>query len=34
MRLSGGTLAVLDAAWLHPSGYDVRVELRRRAGGA
>ena len=27
MRLSGGTLAVLDAAWLHPSGYDVRIEL-------
>jgi myo-inositol 2-dehydrogenase/D-chiro-inositol 1-dehydrogenase len=27
MRLSGGSLAVLDAMWLHPSGYDVRVEL-------
>ncbi len=27
MRLSGGTLAVLDAAWLHPYGYDVRIEL-------
>ncbi len=27
MRLSGGTLAVLDAAWLHPSGYDMRIEL-------
>ena len=27
MRLSGGTLAVLDAAWLHPSGYDCRIEL-------
>ena len=27
MRLSGGTLAVLDAAWLHPFGYDVRIEL-------
>jgi myo-inositol 2-dehydrogenase/D-chiro-inositol 1-dehydrogenase len=27
MRLSGGSLAVLDASWLHPSGYDIRVEL-------
>ena len=27
MRLSGGGLAVLEASWLHPSGYDVRVEL-------
>ncbi|MGH2446443.1 MAG: Gfo/Idh/MocA family oxidoreductase [Candidatus Limnocylindria bacterium] len=27
MRLSDGTLAVLDASWLHPSGYDIRVEL-------
>lgn len=27
MRLSGGTLAVLDASWLHPGGYDIRVEL-------
>jgi myo-inositol 2-dehydrogenase / D-chiro-inositol 1-dehydrogenase len=27
MRLSGGTLAVLDASWLHPWGYDNRVEL-------
>lgn len=27
MRLSGGTLAVLEATWLHPSGYDVRAEL-------
>ena len=27
MRLSGGTLAVLDASWLHPAGYDVRIEL-------
>ena len=27
MRLSGGTLAVLDAAWLHPFGYDVRIEI-------
>ncbi|MBA2634888.1 MAG: Gfo/Idh/MocA family oxidoreductase [Chloroflexi bacterium] len=27
MRLAGGTLAVLDAAWLNPSGYDCRIEL-------
>lgn len=27
MRLSGGALAVLDASWLHPSGYDIRIEL-------
>jgi myo-inositol 2-dehydrogenase / D-chiro-inositol 1-dehydrogenase len=27
MRLSGGGLAVLDASWLHPRGYDIRVEL-------
>lgn len=27
MRLAGGTLAVLEASWLHPSGYDIRVEL-------
>lgn len=27
MRLSGGGLAVLDASWLHPWGYDVRVEF-------
>jgi myo-inositol 2-dehydrogenase / D-chiro-inositol 1-dehydrogenase len=27
MRLSGGGLAVLEATWLHPSGYDSRVEL-------
>jgi myo-inositol 2-dehydrogenase / D-chiro-inositol 1-dehydrogenase len=27
MRLSGGTLALLEATWLHPSGYDSRVEL-------
>lgn len=27
MRLSGGGLAILDASWLHPSGYDIRVEL-------
>lgn len=27
MRLSGGGLAVLEASWLHPSGYDIRAEL-------
>ena len=27
MRLSGRRLAVLDASWLHPSGYDIRIEL-------
>ena len=27
MRMSGGTLAVLEASWLHPAGYDVRAEL-------
>jgi myo-inositol 2-dehydrogenase / D-chiro-inositol 1-dehydrogenase len=27
MRLAGGALAVLDASWLHPAGYDVRFEL-------
>ncbi|MBW3613177.1 MAG: hypothetical protein KY392_04875 [Chloroflexi bacterium] len=27
MRLSEGTLAILEATWLHPSGYDSRVEL-------
>lgn len=27
MRLSQGTLAVLEASWLQPSGYDVRIEL-------
>ena len=27
MRLSGGALAVLTATWLHPTGYDNRVEL-------
>ena len=27
MRLASGTIAVLDAAWLHPSGYDMRIEL-------
>lgn len=32
MRLSGGTLATLDASWLHPGGYDVRAELLTDAG--
>ncbi len=27
MRLSAGTLAVLEASWLHPTGYDTRIEL-------
>lgn len=27
MRCSDGTLAVLEATWLHPGGYDSRVEL-------
>jgi len=27
MRLGDGALAVLEASWLHPTGYDVRVEL-------
>jgi len=27
MRLSAGTLAVLEASWLHPAGYDIRIEL-------
>jgi myo-inositol 2-dehydrogenase/D-chiro-inositol 1-dehydrogenase len=27
MRLSGGALAVLEATWLHPGGYDNRVEV-------
>ena len=27
MRCSAGTLAVLEATWLHPAGYDSRVEL-------
>ena len=26
MRCSGGTLALLEATWLHPTGYDSRVE--------
>lgn len=32
MRLSGGTLAVLDASWLHPTGYDNRIELITETG--
>ena len=27
MRLASGTLAVLEATWLHPAGYDSRVEV-------
>ncbi|MFN2419328.1 MAG: Gfo/Idh/MocA family oxidoreductase, partial [Candidatus Limnocylindria bacterium] len=27
MRLGDGALAVLEASWLHPTGYDIRVEL-------
>ncbi|MDQ3690080.1 MAG: Gfo/Idh/MocA family oxidoreductase, partial [Chloroflexota bacterium] len=27
MRLAEGTLAVLEASWLHPTGYDTRIEL-------
>ena len=27
MRLSDGTLAVLESSWLNPSGYDARIEL-------
>ena len=27
MRLASGALAVLEASWLHPGGYDVRGEL-------
>ncbi|MDQ2688943.1 MAG: Gfo/Idh/MocA family oxidoreductase [Chloroflexota bacterium] len=27
MRLSRGALAVLEATWLHPGGYDIRVEV-------
>ena len=32
LRLDGGTLAVLEASWLHPSGYDIRAELVSEAG--
>jgi myo-inositol 2-dehydrogenase/D-chiro-inositol 1-dehydrogenase len=27
MRFSNGTLATLDASWLHPGGYDIRAEI-------
>jgi myo-inositol 2-dehydrogenase/D-chiro-inositol 1-dehydrogenase len=27
LSMSDGTLATLDASWLHPGGYDVRVEV-------
>lgn len=27
MRLANGTLAVLEATWLHPGGYDIRAEI-------
>ena len=27
MRLSGGGIAILEASWLHPAGYDVRLEV-------
>ena len=27
MRLSDGTLAVLTSSWLHPAGYDTRLEI-------
>jgi myo-inositol 2-dehydrogenase/D-chiro-inositol 1-dehydrogenase len=27
MRLASGALAVLEATWLHPSGYDIRAEV-------
>jgi myo-inositol 2-dehydrogenase/D-chiro-inositol 1-dehydrogenase len=27
MRMADGVLATLDATWLHPGGYDVRVEV-------
>jgi myo-inositol 2-dehydrogenase/D-chiro-inositol 1-dehydrogenase len=27
MRLANGTLAVLEATWLHPHGYDIRAEV-------
>lgn len=32
MRLSNGSLAVLDASLLHPSGYDIRVEVVGESG--
>ena len=27
MRLAGGGIALLEASWLHPNGYDIRAEL-------
>lgn len=27
LRLDGGSLAVLEASWLHPTGYDIRAEI-------
>lgn len=27
MRLANGVLAVLEASWLHPAGYDIRAEV-------
>jgi myo-inositol 2-dehydrogenase / D-chiro-inositol 1-dehydrogenase len=27
LRMANGTLATLDASWLHPGGYDVRMEV-------
>ncbi len=30
MRMANGVLATLDATWLHPGGYDVRVEVVAR----
>jgi myo-inositol 2-dehydrogenase/D-chiro-inositol 1-dehydrogenase len=27
MRLANGTIAVLEATWLHPAGYDIRAEV-------
>ena len=27
MRLESGALAVLEATWLHPGGYDIRAEI-------
>jgi len=27
LRLAGGGIAVLEASWLHPDGYDIRAEL-------
>jgi myo-inositol 2-dehydrogenase / D-chiro-inositol 1-dehydrogenase len=34
MRLASGALAALDASWLHPAGYDVRVEIVGEAAAA